>query len=267
MSLLAKFRLDGRAALVTGSDLPQGIGRAIALGLAESGARVAIHEVEPSAALDETLAAVRALSPGSVAVTGNLRRPEQATRIVSEAAAGLGGLDIVVANAGRHILRRWTDITQDEAEEQMQVNFHSLLRLIQAAAPAMRANKWGRIVAIGSVQQFHPHPDMAVYAASKSAIDNLVRNLAAQLGPDGITVNTLSPGLVLTKSTRPFADDAAAKRVLALIPVGFFGLAEDIAGCALLLCSEAGRYINGANFRVDGGRSTSLPPSSLPLGS
>ena len=165
MSMMQRFQLDGRAALVTGSS--RGIGRAIALGLAECGVAVAVHGTKPAKALDETLADVRKLSPRSIAVTGDLSQPEVPSRLVADVISSLGGLDILVANASVQIRKPWAEVTQAEAEQQMQVNVHATLRMIQAAVPAMRAKKWGRILTIGSVQQQRPHPDMVVYAASK----------------------------------------------------------------------------------------------------
>lgn len=252
MNISKRFDLAGRAALVTGSS--RGIGRAIALGLAECGAAVAVHGTKPAKVLDETLAEVRRLSPRSVAVTGDLSQPDVPARLVSDAISALGGLDILVANASIQVRKPWSEVTQAEAEQQMQVNFHATLRMIQAAVSAMRAKKWGRILTIGSVQQQRPHPDMVVYAASKSAQENLVRNLAKQLGPDGITINNLAPGVILTDRNAPvLAEETYAERVRSVIPLRFFGETEDCVGAALLLCSDAGRYITGVDLRVDGG--------------
>lgn len=252
MNVMKTFRLDGRAALVTGSS--RGIGRAIALGLAECGAAVAVHGTKSATALDDTLADVRKLSPRSLAVTGDLSQPDVPARLVADVTAALGGLDILVANASIQIRKPWAEVTQAEAEQQMQVNFHAALRMIQAAVPAMRAKKWGRILTIGSVQQQRPHPDMVVYAASKSAQENLVRNLAKQLGPDGITINNLAPGVILTDRNTPvLADETYAERVRGIIPLRVFGETEDCVGAALLLCSDAGRYITGVDLLVDGG--------------
>lgn len=254
MSIANQFQLSGRSALVTGSS--RGIGRAIALGLAQCGAAVAVHGTKPGKALDETLADIRKLAPRSVAVTGDLSQPDVPAQLVAEAIAALGGIDILVANASIQIRKPWAQVTQAEAEQQMQVNFHATVRMIQAAVPAMRAKKWGRILTIGSVQQQRPHPDMIVYAASKSAQENLVRNLAKQLGPDGITVNNLAPGVILTDRNVPaLSDETYAARVLDMIPLRFFGQSEDCVGAALLLCSDAGRYITGADLLVDGGMS------------
>jgi NAD(P)-dependent dehydrogenase (short-subunit alcohol dehydrogenase family) len=214
-------------------------------GLAECGATVAVHGTKPGKALDETLAIV----PRSIAITGDLSDPDVPARLVAEVKP-----DILVVNASVQIRKPWAEVTQAEAEQQMQVNFHASLRLIQAAVPAMRAKKWGRILTIGSVQQQRPHPDMVVYAASKSALENLVRNLAKQLGPDGITINNLAPGVILTdRNSTALSDEAYAERVRNVVPLRFFGESEDCVGAALLLCSDAGRYITGTDLRVDGG--------------
>ncbi len=252
MKSLERFQLHGKQALVTGSS--RGIGRAIALGLAECGATVAVHGTQSSRRLDETLADVRAFSPRSIALTGDLSDPQTPARLVAETLDALGALDILVANASVQIRKPWAEVTSADMQQQMQVNFHATLRLIQAAAPGMRAKKWGRILTIGSVQQYRPHPDMVVYAASKSAQENLVRNLARQLGPDGITVNNLAPGVILTdRNATVLADETYAERVRNAVPLRFFGESEDCVGAALLLCSEAGRYITGADLPVDGG--------------
>jgi NAD(P)-dependent dehydrogenase (short-subunit alcohol dehydrogenase family) len=145
------FNLSGRTALVTGSS--RGIGRAIALGLAEQGATVAIHGTKASKALDETLAAAQKFAPHSLAVIGDLASGDAAQKIVTDAIAALGKLDILVANASVQIRKPWAEVTQAEAEHQMQVNFHSTLRMIHAAAPGMQQRKWGRILTIGSVQR------------------------------------------------------------------------------------------------------------------
>ena len=120
----------------------------------------------------------------------------------------------------------------------------------------MRAQKWGRIVTVGSVQQNRPNTAMIVYAASKSAQLNMVRTLAVQLSAEGITVNNLAPGCIETiRNVEALSDPAYRKKIENVIPVGFIGQPDDLAGAALLLCSDAGRYITGADFLVDGGMS------------
>ncbi|OYW21757.1 MAG: hypothetical protein B7Z43_09415 [Sphingomonas sp. 12-62-6] len=118
----------------------------------------------------------------------------------------------------------------------------------------MRAKRWGRIVVIGSVQEAKPHPHMLAYAALKGAQENLVRNLALQLAADGVTVNNVAPGVIVTRRNQaPLADPEYARQVIERIPARAYGEPRDVAGAVLLLCSEAGRYITGATIPVDGG--------------
>ena len=252
--LKAAFSLAGRRALVTGS--ARGIGRAIALALAEYGATVAVHGIKPSDALVRTLSEVRALSPRSAMVMGDLADAGAAAEIVAAADRLIGAPDILVANASVQLRCPWLEVTSEEALLQMQVNFHASLQLIQAAVPAMRQQGWGRIVTVGSVQERRPHPDMIVYAASKAALENLVRNLAKQIGPDGITINNLCPGVFATdRNTDVLTNPTYAEQVRSRIPVRDFAQPQDAAGAALLFCSEAGRYITGSTLCVDGGMS------------
>ena len=254
MNMKTAFSLEGRRALVTGS--ARGIGKAIALAFADYGATVAVHGVRASDALSRTLDGVRTLAPGSASVTGDLAEPGEALRIVAAATDAIGAPDILVVNASVQIRRPWLEVSPDEALLQMQVNFHASLQLIQAAVPAMRLQGWGRIVTVGSVQEQRPHPDMIVYAASKSALENLVRSLAKQIGPDGITINNLCPGVFATdRNAEVLANESYAEQVRARIPVRDFAEPEDAAGAALLLCSDAGRYITGTTLCVDGGMS------------
>ena len=251
-SVKEMFSLAGRRALVTGS--ARGIGRAIARALAECGAAVVVHGVRASDALDQSLADVRGFSPASAAVTGDLGEPGIARDILAAATAAVGAPDIVIANASVQIRRPWLAIPEAEALLQMQVNFHATFQLFQAAYPAMSARRWGRLISVGSVQELRPHNEMPIYAASKAALENLVRNLAKQCGADGVTVNNLCPGVFATDRNAEALDNPVyAEKVRDAIPLHDFARPEDAAGTAVLLCSEAGRYITGMTLRVDGG--------------
>lgn len=128
--------------------------------------------------------------------------------------------------------------------------------MIQVTVPPMQARRWGRVLTIGSVQQARPNPVMPVYAASKGAQTTFVKYLAKQVSGDGVTVNNLAPGVVLTDRSRaPLSDPKYAAKFLSYIPAGYFAEASDMAGMALLLCSEAGRYVTGQDIFVDGGMS------------
>jgi NAD(P)-dependent dehydrogenase (short-subunit alcohol dehydrogenase family) len=189
-----------------------------------------------------------------VAVTGDLGAPGAAARLVSDVTAAIGTPDIVVANASVQFRRPWLEVTEEEALLQMQVNFHATYQLFQAAFPAMRRQKWGRLVSVGSVQEIRPHIEMPIYAASKSALENLVRDLAKIVGSDGVTVNNLCPGVFATdRNAEALNNPEYAEKVRKGIPLRDFAQPEDAAGAALLLCSNAGRYITGTTIRIDGG--------------
>lgn len=244
------FDLTGKRALITGST--QGIGYAIAECFARRGADVIIHG---SKSYDKCAsAAERIYTPDMIGTLGiavaDLSRPDGADKLYD----AVGDVDILVLNASIQFRKKWIDITPEEVETQLQTNYKSSLRLIQLCEPYMEKNGWGRVVTVGSVQQYKPHRDMAVYASSKAAQLNLVTNLAKQLAPCGITVNNLSPGVIATpRNADALADPEYSKQVMAGIPAGFAGDAEDCAGAALLLCSNEGRYITGIDLVVDGG--------------
>ena len=238
------FNLEGKKALVTGST--QGIGFAIAKTLAEHGATVYIHG---ATSMEKCLSASEKIA-GSIPICQSLTEKDGADKLYH----AVGDVDILVLNASIQYRKAWDEITQEELEAQMQTNFASSLRLIQLCAPKMKENAWGRIVTVGSVQQYKPHKDMLVYAASKAAQMNMVQNLAKQLAPFGITVNNLAPGVIATpRNDAALSDPDYAQKVLAGIPMGYAGESNDLSGAALLLCSDGGRYITGIDLVVDGG--------------
>lgn len=246
------MQLSGKRALVTGSS--QGIGRAIALGLAEYGADVMIHYGRETSKAEAVRAEVEAMGRRCGIVGANLEEQDSAEKIFHSASDVLGGIDILVLNASVQIRRPWPEISYLEFRKQVDVNLGSSLWLIQKFTPGMQQRKWGRILSIGSVQQVRPHPEMLIYSATKSAQVNLVRSLAPQLARDGITVNNLAPGVITTgRNSDALADQEYLQKVLAKIPAGYCGAPCDCAGLAVLLCSEAGRYITGADLAVDGG--------------
>ena len=227
-----KFDLSGRTALVTGST--RGIGKAIGDAFEECGARVVRHNTKVCDLADPA------------AVDEFFRR-----------LSGEGLLpDILVANASIQAKVPWTEFPMDEARREIQVNFLATLRMFQLAYPKMKAQRWGRFITVGSVNERRPHPDMCVYAATKSAQENLVRGIARQVAPEGITVNNLCPGVFNTDRNREcLADPVYGPKVTAAIPMHDYAVPEDAAGAAVLLASDAGRYITGATIMVDGGLS------------
>ena len=162
-------------------------------------------------------------------------------------------IDILVLNASIELPEPYQDITRDRFNRQIAVNLRSPMELLQDLVPPMAARGWGRVVTIGSVQQVRPHPQMMVYAGTKAAQLNWAWNLARQFGGRGVTVNNLAPGAIQTARNRvQLATEGEALKQR--IPAGRLGTPDDLAGAALLLCSDAGSYINGVNLYVDGGR-------------
>ncbi len=246
--------LSGKNALVTGSS--QGIGAAIALGLAEFGANVLIHYHAKSDKAEAIADQARAMGVKAAIIDGDLSQPNAASEMHRKAIDAFGTIDILVLNASIQRPTLWQETTSEEFDEQVTANWKSTLQLIQLFSTEMVARGWGRILTIGSVQEEKPHPTMIVYAGTKAAVANTVKNLALQLAGKGVTVNNLSPGVIDTARTdepTPPVDDAISQRMT--IPLEDEGDPVDCAPMALLLCSDAGRYITGQSIFVDGGMS------------
>lgn len=253
LDTLDRFRLTRRTALVTGAR--REIGRAIALALAGAGAAVAIHHAgteDESRDADAVVAEIAAAGGTAHAFGQDFAQDDAGHRLAS-AVAAWARIDILVLNASIELPEDYRDITRDHFDRQIAVNLRTTLELLQDLVPPMAERGWGRVVTIGSVQQIRPHPQMLVYAGTKAAQLNWSFNLARQFGGRGVTVNNLAPGAILTARNRAqmvTEADALVQR----IPAGRLGRPEDLAGAALLLCSDAGAYINGVNLFVDGGR-------------
>ena len=248
-----RFRLADRTALVTGAR--REIGRAIATALAGAGARLAIHHADTAEEAADADAVVREIEKGGGAARAFCQdfSLDDAGHRLAAAVTAWSPVDILVLNASIELPEAYQDITRQRFDKQITVNLRSPLELLQDLVPPMAARGWGRVVTIGSVQQVRPHPQMMVYAGAKAAQLNWAWNLARQYGGQGVTVNNLAPGAILTARNRvqmQTEGEALAQR----IPAGRLGTPDDLVGAALLLCSDAGTYINGANLYVDGGR-------------
>ena len=245
------FDLSGRVALVTGAR--REIGRAIALALAGQGARVAVHHLGTAEETADAEAVVRAIGAGACAFAADFAEDGAGSRLAAKVAEAMGAVDILVLNASIELIEDFSSVSLEHFDRQIAVNLRSTLELLQALVPPMAARGWGRVVTIGSVQQELPHPGMFVYAGTKAMQFNWALNLARQFGGQGVTVNNLAPGAIATARNRvQMLTEAAA--IVQRIPVGRLGTPDDLVGAALLLCSDAGRYITGANLFVDGGR-------------
>lgn len=255
-----RFSIAGRRALVTGGSVS--IGRAIALGLAEAGADVAI-QFHPAAdarfglpdAATETCAAIRALTRRSAAIAADFSNFGEAARTVEEARAALGGVDILAICASVQSNQDFAEIVPAEIERQVSINLAATIALLQAALPPMAAQGWGRVLSIGSVNQVRPNQKLSLYASLKAAQHNLIIGLARQYADSGVTLNTLSPGLVATERNR-WRRQVAAEWVeiqRQANPMARAAEPEEMVGAALLFCSDAASFITGADLQATGG--------------
>ena len=254
VTILDMFRIDGSAAVVTGSG--RGIGRSIALALAEAGADVVITS-RRAADVSAVAAEVRALGRRAVEMPGDLREEGMPQRLAEQCLAHFGRLDIWVNNAGgtddAHV-QPLTATTDEQMRDMLELN------VIAAAAgsreAALRMTRGGAIVNIASGAGMRAAPNTGAYAASKAALLNLTQTMAAELAPQGIRVNAVSPGMVPTDSfyrVLQFTEDDL-ERLAGTVPLGRMGRPEDMAAAVLFFASPASDWVTGQNLLVGGGR-------------
>lgn len=253
------FDLTGRVAIVTGGN--GGIGLGMAHGLVEAGATVVVsgRNVEKSAAAVEELNAKR--DGAAIAIACDVDDPEQIKRLVSETVDRLGGLNILVNNAGIGIRKRPEEYTLDEFMQVINTNLTSVFLACQAAYWPMKEGGGGKIVNIGSMASLFGLPYAPAYAASKGGVVQLSRTLATAWAEDNIQVNSILPGWIdtnLTAGARRFNPELEA-RVVYRTPAGRWGRPDDLAGAAVFLASPASDYVTGTAIPVDGGYSIHMP--------
>jgi len=243
------FDLGGKVAIVTGANT--GIGQAIALSLAAAGADIAAVGRTPA---EETVEKVRALGRKAEIVSADLSSIEPVQRVVDETIAKLGGLDILINNAG--IIRRAdsVDFTEEDWDAVIDTNLKSTFFLAQAAGRHMLAQGSGKIVNIASLLSFQGGIRVPSYTASKSGVAGLTKLLANEWAAKGVNVNAIAPGYIATNNTAALqADETRNRQIQERIPAGRWGDASDIGGAAVFLASPAANYIHGHVLAVDGG--------------
>lgn len=258
------LQLDGLRAVVTGSSA--GIGEEIARRLATERAEVIVHG-RRAEAVHAVAEGIRSRSGRATAVVADLADPDDCARFIAATLDG-GPTHILVNNAGLFVNRGWDQTTPEDWLDLYAVNVAAAVRLIQGFLPAMRAAGFGRIIQIGTGEAVNPFATMPDYAASKAALLNLTVSLSKHLARSGVTVNTVSPGIVVTPGVRDFYRKEATRRcwpddwagiearILAEIldnPVGRLGRPDEVAALVAFVASPLAGYINGANLRIDGG--------------
>ena len=230
--------------LITGST--QGIGKALAMAFVKAGYHVCVHcskDIEKAERVRKEIGAHQAV----VCDLSNMDK-------VNGLYAKTGAVDCLILNASVQYKELWQEIADETFDKQFDVNVKSTLKLMQAYYPAMKEKGFGRIVTIGSVNQYRQHPELSVYSATKCAVMKLVEVIAKQVAPFGVTVNNVSPGAIATpRNESVYTDGEKRKAVEACIPMGRFGTPEDCVGAVLMLCGDQGAYITGVDINIDGG--------------
>ena len=241
---MSAFDLSGKMALVTGAS--RGIGRAIAIALAEAGAAVAVNYRERATEAVQVRDHIAKAGGRAVLAAADVSQADAVARMVAEVEAALGPVDILVNNAGIALIRSLEDLTEADFDQTIAVNLKSAFMCTGAVLPGMRARQWGRIVNISSAAArgagvIGPH-----YNASKAGMEGLTRGYAARLAKEGITVNAVAPALIATDMTGDRADEFSAR-----IPVGRMGAVEEVAQAVLFVVANG--YVTGETIQVNGG--------------
>ena len=252
MSILDRFRLDNRVALVTGGN--RGLGKEMVRSLAEAGAQVALvsRKVEEASAVAAELQSA----------TGNTCRgyswkmtvPDQVNALASQVLSDFGQVDILVNNAGINIRGPIEELSLEEFREVQETNVTGPWLLCRALATHFKERKYGRVINIGSTLSIVTMPNRTPYATSKGAVLQMTRTLALEWAPYGVTVNCVMPGPFGTEMNRPLLNDPEAyKSFVSRIPLGRWGDMDEIGGLIVFLAGDTSSFITGASITIDGG--------------
>jgi len=246
-------RLEGKVAIVTGSG--SGIGQAIAERLAQEGAACVVDYRDHLDEAKMTQQKIASAGGKSILVHADVSNLADTHNLVEQAYAQLGRCDILVNNAGIEKGADFCDVTEADYDAVLNVNLKGAFFLTQAFVKRLLdAKQSGRIVNISSVHEDMVFPHFATYAASKGAMRMLMRNLAVELGPHGITVNNVAPGAIITPiNTRLLNNKSELDALLANIPLGRMGKPEEVAGLVAFLASDDAAYVTGSTYVLDGG--------------
>ena len=246
-------RLEGKVAVVTGSN--RGIGKGIAVALAKEGCGVVVNSYMEDEESKNTVEEIKKLGAEAIFIKANVTREIDVRDLIEKAVKKFGKLDILVNNAGILVSGTVTTLTEKDWDRQMEVNLKGVFICSKYAVQQMlKQGKGGRIINIGSIAGLVGFPGISAYCASKGGVTELAREMALDYAKYGITVNAIDPGVIVTDMTKGMLDDAATRKMLMEnTPVGRFGQPEDIGNAAVFLALDESSFITGHNLVVDGG--------------
>lgn len=245
--------LAGRVAIVTGSG--RNIGRAIALSLASAGAHVVVNGHRDQAALDAVVAEIREAGSEAIACLADVSRDDEIARMVALAKETFGHVDIAISNVGKRPYAAFLDITPEDWDDVLRTNLSAAFYLARHVIPMMREHRFGRIINISGFTGFFAHVTHRAHSVSaKAGLHGLSKAIAREFGPDGITANTIAPGMIDTARDWSQYKHVDADKLVADIPVRRLGTTEDIAEACLFLAGEGGGFVSGQVIHVNGGQ-------------
>lgn len=247
------MRLTGKVALVTGSS--QGIGRGIVTRFAQEGADVVINYNRTPGGAQEVLREVEAIGRRGLIVQADMGNINEIRKLISTAVEHFGHLDILVNNAGVETHAPFWEVKEEDYDKVLNINLKGVFFTTQAMVQhLMQTKQQGKIINISSVHEELPFPNFTAYCASKGGLKMFTRNLAVELGPLGITINSIAPGAIETPiNTKLLNDPKKLNSLLGQIPLARLGKPKDVAGVAVFLASEDADYVTGSTYYVDGG--------------
>ncbi len=243
------MNLSNRVAIVTGSG--RGIGRAIALRLAQHGASIIVNDVLPSSA-EEVAQEIKAGGGEGIACGADVSQSQDVSRLVKTAISSYGKVDILVNNAGITCDGLLVEISDSDWDRVLNINLKGAFLCTRGVLWHMIRQRWGRIINIASIVALVGNAGQANYASAKAGLVALTKTTAREIASRGITANAVAPGFIDTEMTRKLSE-SLRQEIIKQIPIGYFGLSEDVAQAVAFLASEEARYITGQVLNVDGG--------------